>query len=342
MRFRLRRAAAGILVAFVFAAPAAEAAVVFQGFSASREKALRQDLGKSRLPFSDLIDTVVRQKKLPPGVLGLATSDGEVFLSPVVFTAEDVRTFALLHELAHQLDFQVLSKPERGRFYSAAGFGPPSAVGGFTDPDWFDPTLPHHEIPAEQFASAVPIVIWPRSQGNTFVADTGHCLGWEHNEGCRAPLNKVRGILNSLLVRKGLPTLGRGKQTKAVRIRETFIPPRVAAPATRSLRPPDHGVPEIATSLAAVKPLRAVQATRFSSLRVRLNGPAGAVPGATVSIDYRDKHGWWALGQLETDHRGEIAYEFRPKGWKPKAFRITFEGQANLVGSSLLVPVRYR
>ncbi len=342
MRFRLRRAAAGILVAFVFAAPAADAAVVFRGFSTSREKALRQDLGKSLLPFSALIDTVVRQRNLPPGVLGLATSRGEVLLSPVVFTAEDVRTFALLHELTHQLDFQVLSKPERGRFYSAAGFGPPSAIGGFGDPDWFDPTLPHHEIPAEQFASAVPLVVWPRSQDNTFVTDTGHCLGWEHDEGCRAPLNKVRSILNGLLERKGLPTLGQGKQAKVVPIRETFIPPRVAAPTTRSLRPPDQGVPEIATSLAAVKPLRAVKATRLSTLRVRLSGPAGPIPGAIVNIDYRDKHGWWALGQLETDHRGAIAYEFRPKGWKPKAFRITFAGRANLVGSSVLVPVKYR
>lgn len=342
MRSRLRRAAAGILVAFLIAAPAADAAVVFQGFSAKREQALKRDLATSLLPFSSLVDTVVRPRNLPPGVLGLATSRGEVFLSPVVFTAEDVRTFALLHELTHQVDFQVLSKGERGRFFAAAGFGPATDIRGFSDPDWFDPTLAHHQIPAEQFASAVPLVVWPRSQGNTFVTDNGGCLGWEQGEGCRAPLTKVRAILNSLLVRKGLPRLGRGEQAQVAPVRETFIPPRVSAPATRALRPPDQGVPEIATALAVVNPLKRVTKKRFSTLRVRLNGPGGAIPTVQVTIDFRDKHGWWALGELETDHRGEISYEFRPKGWKPKAFRITFTGKSNLAGSSLLVPVRYR
>ena len=133
--------------------------MVFQGFSAKREQALKRDLAKGLLPFSSLVDTVVRPKNLPPGVLGLATSRGDVYLSPVVFTAEDVRAFALLHELSHQqLDFQVLSRAERGTFFAAAGFGAATEIKGFSDPDWYNPRLLHHEIPAEQFASAVPLV----------------------------------------------------------------------------------------------------------------------------------------------------------------------------------------
>src|SRR3990172_6484080 len=189
MRLRFLRPIAALLAAALLGVPAAQAAVVFKGFSAKRERVLRSDLAKSAFPFSALLDVVVKPGDLPEGALGLATSNGLVIL-------DEVRTFALLHELSHQLDYQVLEDAERGLYYEAAGFGSAGEVHGYADRDWYDEALSHGEIPAEQFASAVPLVAWSAVEGNTFVAQDGTCLGWEGGEGCRASLDVVRTILD--------------------------------------------------------------------------------------------------------------------------------------------------
>lgn len=341
MRSPLLRLPAAFLAVALVAAPAAQAAIAFKGFSAQRSNALRSDLAKSLFPFSTLLDVVVVPGDLPPGALGLATSRGQIILDEEAFASPEVRTFALLHELSHQIDYQLLRDGERGRFYEAAGFGQASAIRGYADPDWYDESLPHDRIGAEQFASAIPLVVWPASKGNTYVAADGTCIGWEQGEGCAAPLEEVRAIVDAVLAQQGLPPLGGSSGDTGV-FRESFVPPRTAAPAERTLRAPDAGVPAVATSLAAVASLAGVTKKKASVLRVRLRGPGGALPGVTVVLDYRDKDGWWQLGELTTDLQGEIAYRFRAKGWRPTAFRVTFVGAANLQGASVLVPVRYR
>jgi hypothetical protein len=123
---------------------------------------------------------------------------------------------------------------------------------------------------------------------------------------------------------------------------EEFVPPRAPAPAERSLRPPDPGVPPVPTELAAVGSLGGVSGSKWNTLRVRLSGPAGPLAGATVVVDYEDAGGWYELATVTTARSGEIAYRFRPSGWKPTAFRVTFVGAANLAGAPLVVPVAYR
>jgi hypothetical protein len=340
LRLRARRLFACCLLAALVAAPGAQGAVVFRGFSKNREAALRADLSRSLLPYGALVDAIVRPRDLPPGALGLAGSNGTVYLDPSVFRDARVRAFALLHELAHHIDFQVLTVAERGRYYEAGGFGSPDRVSGFDDPDWYDGSLRRDLIPAEQWASAVPLVAWPAARGNPFLGADGSCIGWEAGEGCAAPLDVVREILNSVLARRGLAPLGADSTPAAPPAAELFVPPRVEAPAERTLRPPDPGATPIATSLVAGTGLKA-SPKRASVVRVRLDGPGGPLPGVTVVLDYRDATGWWQLAELQTDAAGEISYRFRPKGWKPLAFRVTFGGLASLTGSTLVVPVAY-
>src|SRR3972149_6142878 len=138
MRLRFLRPIAALLAAALLGVPAAQAAVVFKGFSAKRERVLRSDLAKSAFPFSALLDVVVKPGDPPEGALGLAASNGLVILDEDAFASDEVRTFALLHELSHQLDYQVLEDAERGLYYEAAGFG--SAGGGRVEP--FVPPMP--------------------------------------------------------------------------------------------------------------------------------------------------------------------------------------------------------
>jgi hypothetical protein len=84
-----------------------------------------------------------------------------------------------------------------------------------------------------------------------------------------------------------------------------------------------------------------VKASTESVLRVRLGAAAGGLASATVILDYQDKNGWWSLGELRTDRSGDVSYRFRPQGWRPTAFRVTFTGQSNLAGTTILVPVVY-
>jgi hypothetical protein len=97
-------------------------------------------------------------------------------------------------------------------------------------------------------------------------------------------------------------------------------------------------VGEVAGKVAAVSPGGAA-GSEWNTLRVRLSGPAGPLAGATVVVDYEDASGSWGLATLTTARNGEIAYRFRPSGWKPTAVRVTFVGAANLAGTSLVVPV---
>ena len=90
----------------------------------------------------------MRPRDLPAGALGVAGSNGTVFLDPAVFGDARLRAFALLHELSHHIDFQLLTNDERGRYYEAAGFGAADRVEGFDDVDWYDGSLPHDLIPA--------------------------------------------------------------------------------------------------------------------------------------------------------------------------------------------------
>jgi hypothetical protein len=61
----------------------------------------------------------------------------------------------------------------------------------------------------------------------------------------------------------------------------------------------------------------------------------------SVIVDFKDGGTWRQLGPFTTDRDGEITYRFRPRGWHPTAFRVTFLGTANLVGDSLVVDVGY-
>jgi hypothetical protein len=334
---RPRRALVLVLLAMLAAVPAAHASIAFRGFSKSEEKGLRSDLAKSMFPYASLLTVTVRPKDLPEGLLGLATSDHAVYLDPNAFEAPTIRTFAFLHELSHQIDFQLLPDSERSRYYEAAGFGPGTDVSAFTNPRWYDPGAEHGRIPAEQWASAVPLVVWPVSAGDPYVRDDGTCLGWEGGEGCAAPLAIVRDILDGVLAKHGLTPLG----TVAPPVLESFVPPRLPAPATRSLRPPDPGVPPVPTQLAPVAGLSGVSGSRWNVLRVRLAGTAGPMAGATVVVDYKDATGWYELVTVTTSKDGEVVYRFRPTGWKPTAFRVTFAGAANLAGASVVVPVAY-
>lgn len=339
----LARCCALALVLTLVPIPSAGAAVVFSGFPAAQEQALRSDLAKSLFPFDSLLDVVVQPDDLSEGVLGLAVSDGNVYLDEDAFSDTTVRTFAFLHELSHQIDYQLLQPAERGLFYSAAGFGDAVEVGdGFTDPDWYDPSRAHAEIPAEQFASAVPLVVWPVSQGNVFVGADGACIGWEGGEGCAAPLATTLAIVNSVLAQHGLPALDRKRQVSKPLLQESFIPPQLgSAPDEWRLHEPIAGVTAIDTSLTALAALKGVRPSRSSVLRVRLAAAGGALPGFTVRLDYRNGSGWWRLGVLETNNKGSVVYRFRPKGWRPTALRVTFIGTANLRGASLVVPVGY-
>jgi hypothetical protein len=319
------------------AVPAAQASIAFRGFPRSEEKALRSDLVKSMFPYASLLTVTVRPKDLPEGLLGLATSDRFVYLDPHAFEAPTVRTFAFLHELSHQIDFQLLPGADRSRFYEAAGFGRGSDVSAFTAPQWYDPKVVHGRIPAEQWASAVPLVVWPVSAGDPYVREDGTCLGWEGGEGCAAPLAIVRDILDGVLAKHGLAPLG----AVAPPLLENFVPPTAPAPAARSLRPPDSGVPPVPTQLAPIAPLSGISGSRWNLLHVRLSGPAGPLAGAAVVVDYKDSSGWYQLATVATSTHGEIAYRFRPSGWKPTAFRVTFAGAANLAGASVVVPVVY-
>ena len=339
MRFRLLRPVAAALAAALLGVPAAQAAVVFKGFSADQKSALESDLGRSLFPFSALLDVVVKPGDLPDGALGLATSNGLVVLDAEALASDGVRTFALLHELSHQVDYQLLRDSERGRFYEAAGFGRAREVRGYADVDWYDGGLAHDQIPAEQFASAFPLAVWPVERGNTYVAADGACIGWEAGEGCRAQLDVVRAIVNAILAQNGRAPL-EGFTTES--FVETYVPPMSAAPAERELRAPDAGITPIATSLAAVEPLTGATKKKESVLRVRLSAPLGAVPDAAATLDVQVKGVWYQLRELRTDGAGEIAYRFRPKGWRPTAFRVTFAGAANLSGASLVVPIEYK
>jgi hypothetical protein len=78
-----------------------------------------------------------------------------------------------------------------------------------------------------------------------------------------------------------------------------------------------------------------------ATLGVRLSGPAGPLAVATVVVDYENASGWYGLATVTTARNGQIAYRFRPSGWKPRASRVTFVGAANLAGASLVVPVTY-
>jgi len=340
MRSRPSRALAGVLVAALLLVPGAQAGVAFKGFSTKRANALRADLGKSVFPYPAFVDVVVKPGDLPEGSLGLASSDGVIVLDEDAFVSDDVRAFALLHELSHQLDYQVLRNAERGRFYQAAGFGKASEVDGYADKSWYNPGLSHDKIPAEQFASAIPLVAWPASNGNPFVGDDGACLGWEGGEGCAAPLSEVRAIVDALLSQKGLGPL-ENSEPDAVTPGESFVPLSVAAPQERVLRPPDAGVTPVPTVLSSLTPLTGVSSKRESALRVRLKGSLGVLPGVRVMVDFQDGNSWRQLSELVTDRAGEITYLFRPKGWHPTAFRVTFLGAANLVGNSLVVDVAY-
>ena len=339
MRFRLLRPIAALLAAALLAVPAAQAAVVFKGFSAKRERALRSDLAKSTLPFSALLDVVVKPGDLPDGALGLATSNGLVVLDEDAFATDAVRIFALLHELSHQLDYQVLEDAERGLFYESAGFGGAAEIRGYADRDWYDETLAHGEIPAEQFASAVPLAVWSAVEGNTFVGQDGTCYGWEGGEGCRAPLDVVRTILDVVLATHNLAPLG--GLAEAAKLVESFVPPMTAAPADRPLAAPDASAVPVSTSLTPVEPLVKASKKRQSILRVRLAGPLGAIPDSAVVLDAQVRGQWFELATLRTDGAGDVSYRFRPKGWRPTAFRLTFAGAANLSGASLVVPVGY-
>ncbi len=342
LRHRFRRVLVCCALVSLLATPAAQAAIAFKGFSKTRETSLRSDLAKSLFPYGSLLDVVVRPRDLPVGALGLAGSNGTVYLDPAVFGDAQIRAFALLHELSHQIDFRLLTNEERGRYYEAAGFGAADQVEGFDDVDWYDGSLPHDLIPAEQWASAVPLVAWPASRGNPFVGADGSCTGWDRGEGCAAPLPLVREILDGVLARAGLPPLGDADASATPVTTEQFVPPRTEAPPERALRPPDAGTTPIATSLAAVTPLAGLTPKRSSVLRVRLSLPDGQLAGATVVLDYQDAKGWWQLTELATDAAGEASYRFRPKGWKPRAFRVTFVGAAGLAGSTVIVPVTYR
>lgn len=339
MRFRLLRPIAALLAVALLGVPAAQAAVLFKGFSAKRERALQGDLARSAFPFSALLDVVVKPGDLPEGALGLATSNGLVVLGEAAFASDAVRTFALLHELSHQLDYQVLEDAERVLFYESAGFGGADAIRGYADRDWYDETLAHGEIPAEQFASAVPLVVWSAAEGNTFVAQDGTCLGWEGGEGCRAPFDVVRTILDVVLAKHDLTPLG--GRAGAAKLVESFVPPMTVAPADRPLAARDGSAVTVSTSLTAVEPLVRASKKRQSVLRVRLAGPLGAVPDAAVVLDVQVKGQWYELATLRTDGAGDVSYRFRPTGWRPTAFRLTFVGVANLSGASLVVPVGY-
>ena len=340
MRSRLVGHLAGLLTAVLLAVPAAQAAVVFKGFSAKRTSLLRSALKKSSFPFASLLDVVVKPGDLPEGALGLATSNGVVVLDDVAFASSEVRTFALLHELSHQLDYQLMDNAARGRFYEAAGFGAAVDVTGYADQDWYDGKLAHADIAAEQFASAVPLVVWPVEAGDLYVGEDRSCIGWEAGEGCRAPLEVVRGIVAAILAEHGLPPLGGAAGAREAFV-ETFVPPMAAAPRERPLGVTDAGVSSIATTLTATVPLAGVTAKREAKLRARLAGPLGAVPDAVVVLDVQVKGTWWELAALRTGAGGEVSYRFRAKGWKPTAFRLTFAGTANIAGSSLIVPVAY-
>ena len=221
------------LLVSLLATPAAQAAIAFKGFSKTRETSLRSDLAKSLFPYGSLLDVVVRPRDLPVGALGLAGSNGTVYLDPAVFGDARIRAFALLHELSHQIDFRLLTNEERGRYYEAAGFGAADRVEGFDDVDWYDGSLPHDLIPAEQWASAVPLVAWPASRGNPFVGADGSCTGWDRGEGCAAPLPLVREILDAVLARAGLPPLGDADASATPVTTEQFVPPRTEAPPER-------------------------------------------------------------------------------------------------------------
>jgi len=95
--------------------------------------------------------------------------------------------------------------------------------------------------------------------------------------------------------------------------------------------PPEQKVIAITGSngKTTVTALAGVTRARESVLRVRLSGPGGGLPGAAVVLDYQDAAGWWQLAELHTDGAGEVAYRFRPKGWKPLAFRVTFAGASS-------------
>ena len=341
-RRRLRITAAILVTAFA-GAPAAQAAVVLKGFSAPQSAALTRDLSRSAFPFQRLIDVTVRPKDLPGSILGLAISDRRIYLDPDVFRLEDsYRTFVVLHELSHQIDFQLLENDLRGQFFEAAGFGSASQIGGGPgDPDWntgIQTGAEHPESPAEQFGSSVPLVIWPTSRGNPFVGADGTCIGVQ-DEGCRAPLAVTRAIVDELLVRHGARPLGGPQQNAPT---EDFVPPKLGtAPGERSLRTPDPSATPVATSLVALAPLAGVKASAESVLHVRLGAAAGGLVGATVILDYQDKNGWWSLGELRTDRSGDVSYRFRPQGWRPTAFRVTFAGQSNLAGATVVVPVAY-
>ncbi len=100
----------------------------------------------------------------------------------------------------------MLGNDERQRFYAAAGFGPGIDVSGFADPHWNHGALvdaeAHASAPAEQWASAFPLVVWA---GSPFVSADGTCLGWGRTrEGCRATLTDTRAIVDEVLAGLGL------------------------------------------------------------------------------------------------------------------------------------------
>jgi hypothetical protein len=61
-----------------------------------------------------------------------------------------------------------------------------------------------------------------------------------------------------VLEQQGLAPLG----TEVHPVVEEFVPPRAPAPAERSLRPPDPGVPPMPTDLAAVGSLGVVSGSK--------------------------------------------------------------------------------
>jgi hypothetical protein len=313
----LRRTLALAAAAALLTASPVGAAITFAGFSPQEEATLRADVAASTFPLAEALDAEIVPGDLPPGVVGQAESRSHrVTLDPVVWQMSDAaRTFVVLHELAHQVDFQLLANPERQEFYAAAGFGAGEAVSAFWDEDWNHGPVAdveaHASSPAEQWASAFPLVVWP---GTPFVAGDGACVGWGRTkEGCRAPLASTRAVVEKLSARLGF-----------------------AAPA-----PPPQTAPPPAT---ATEPAQVVVAAGLASRRgapvvlARFTTESAALRGATVVVEIRPAAGEWRrVTRLRTNRAGIVRYRLSRRGERPAELRLSFAGTATLAAASVVV-----
>lgn len=161
--------------------------LAFDGGTPAQRATVRDALDASKFDWSILwAGVIVHIKRNLPD--SLETQGRNIWIDPGLLDAEKDAWGPVEHEFAHEVDYQVLTDPDRQKLWQLLGG---SAI-AWCPSDNAVPKVPHSNRACERFASMVAWSYW-QSPDNTMQPSS------KNDESAAAPPAQFRNLLNKLL-----------------------------------------------------------------------------------------------------------------------------------------------